>query len=108
MKNNITTILEKAIGKDKELFYDCGESNERGYNQAKAEMRAKIPAIQEAIVDEIKNVINKEIIIHRQLESECVGSIEDIKNGVKGENPHTFVIEQEQILKQRVINHLTK
>ena len=57
-------------------------------------------------LEEVENVINNEIIIHKQLESECVGSIEDIKMGRKGENPHTFVIEQLQVLKSRMINKL--
>jgi hypothetical protein len=65
MKNNITTILEKAIGEDKvenitsetESEYSYQKRNNQciGYNLAKAELRAKIPAIQEAIVREIRN-----------------------------------------------------
>jgi hypothetical protein len=38
--------------------------------------------------------IGKKIAIHRQLESEYVGSINEIKFGIKRNNPHTFVIEQ--------------
>ena len=52
--------------------------------------------IRQALTDykkEIEERIDKQISIHKQLESECVGDIKDLVRGIKSENPHTFVIE---------------
>jgi hypothetical protein len=70
------------------------------------EKKEAYEAGRQSIIADTENVINNEIIIHKQLESECVGSIENIKSGRKGENPHTFVIEQLQVLKSQIINKL--
>jgi hypothetical protein len=71
---NITNILTEAVGDDKNHqtgkdlpFENSPEiyGNQRivayanGYNRAKAELRAKIPAIQEEIVKEIVNWAKK-------------------------------------------------
>jgi len=56
MKNNITNILTEAIGKLAKGGVGMSPDEILGYNIAKAELRAKIPAIQEAIVDEIKKI----------------------------------------------------
>jgi hypothetical protein len=75
MKNNIKTILEKAIGDDRERK-DCGRCNgcemalpceiaseNREYNKAKAELRAKIDDIAEEIVEKVVVMIeNNEIV----------------------------------------------
>jgi len=63
-------------------------------------------AIQQAIAEErerVRGEIEKEIAIHKELESQYVGGIEEIiamqslthiPHGAKTANPHTFVIEQ--------------
>ena len=56
MKNNITKILNEAIGKLAKGGVGMSPDEIFGYNLAKAELRAKIPTIQEAIVDEIKKI----------------------------------------------------
>jgi hypothetical protein len=98
MKNNIKTILEKAIGYNIQkssiayltnpVQYPKTNSQEYvdGYNDSKAELQAKIPAIQDAIVGEINN-----LVWHRN--DEGVAEIED---GVW------------YIKKDELINHLTK
>ena len=58
--------------------------------------------IRQALTDykkEIDERINKQISIHKQLESECVGDIKDLMRGIKSENPHTFVIENLERMK---------
>ena len=58
MKNNITNILEKAIGNDKLIAFKIDAGYYQGYNKALQDFRAKIPAIQEAIVEEMKIYMN--------------------------------------------------
>jgi hypothetical protein len=62
MKNNITNILTEAIGEDHVYTEDLPADEEyaiEAYNQAKAELRAKIPAIKEAIKAEIIERVEK-------------------------------------------------
>ena len=51
----------------------------------------------------VEEEIDKRIEIHKELETQFVGKIEDIKNGVKTDNPHIFVIEQIQDLKHALL-----
>ena len=85
------------------------KAEERGYKNGRESNPNRIgnQIIHLGIVE--KEIYNKaitdavvatetQIAIHKQLEKECVGSIEEITKGLKRNNPHTFVIEQLQHL----------
>jgi hypothetical protein len=103
--NNTKKFIEQFTREDGLL--ELGKYNHDALAEAVVQDRQEAyEAGRQSIIADTENVINNEIIIHKQLESECVGSIENIKSGRKGENPHTFVIEQLQVLKSQIINKL--
>jgi hypothetical protein len=92
MKNNITNILTEAIGKLAKGGVGMSPDEILGYNIAKAELRAKIPAIQEAIIEEIN-----------ELKPDTYGS-SDYGNGWSNASKTDGYLQA----KQDIINHLTK
>ena len=54
------------------------------------------------ILQKQKEILDRILFIHKKLESEYCGSINDIKLGIKLENPHTFVIEIIQTAKEKL------
>lgn len=84
---------------DTRMCSKCGDSYEELVKIAipqdvKAYIRSLLSSSLQAEQERVRGVIEKEIAIHKQLESEFVGSITDIKLGVKTHNSHSFVIEQ--------------
>jgi hypothetical protein len=113
---SIQSIIEEAIGEDIPKEFEIEGNHYSGYNHefaigcntALQDLRNKIPEIEKKIVEEIEKTVENEILIHKQLQTECVGSLGDLLKGIKKEdNTHNFVIEQETILKERIIKNLT-
>ena len=61
-----------------------------------------IDLLNDLILKKQKEILDRILFIHKKLESEYCGSINDIKLGIKLENPHTFVIEIIQTAKEKL------
>jgi hypothetical protein len=91
MKNKIIKIIEQGIGEDKIKAEIMSNQYlvESGYNQALADLRAKAPEIAQEILDSV------------------VGEIESLKENFNI-NGRTVDIITVNMIKNRIINHLTK
>jgi hypothetical protein len=83
---NITNILTEAIGEDIEVPALCRNVPSQiayekalSLNQAKAELRAKIPAIKEAIVEVVVKIIDKECNSLDYGMEEACGTLQNLK-----------------------------
>jgi hypothetical protein len=91
MKEQIIKIIEQGIGEDKIKAEIMSNQYlvESGYNQALADLRAKAPDIAQEILDSV------------------VGEIESLKENFNI-NGRTVDIITVNMIKNRIINHLTK
>ena len=110
---NIKQILNEAIGEDKEdqmsLAQDREEVKSRGcnkhYNQAKAELRAKIPEIEKKIVEEIEKTVQDYMDRQYKLNNGKLPFV--MFEGRADENEKVAIYMQGVNDVIRIINHLT-
>lgn len=85
-------------------YFFTVKMSKKDMSEMKEKIKSKLQLHREEVRHEIENELEREISIHKQLEGDCVGSIEDIKLNRKSENPHTFVIDQLKVFKNKLSN----
>lgn len=66
------------------------------------ELKQREQATINATLEYVRELVEKNIAIHKQLESEVVAHIVDRGTFNKPENPHTFVVEQLELVLQNL------
>lgn len=66
-------------------------------------VRNLIQSVRQETIESVLEEVNKSILIHKQLQKECIGGF--VENEKKFENPHPFVIEQLELVYNKIIQN---
>ena len=89
--------LYKIFKENEEKFLDKWDLDKIDY------LNDDFKNAQLALIDGVIDMVEYKIAIHKELEQQFIGSINAIKVNIKEDNPHSFVIQNFEDLKDKLL-----